>query len=366
MRMKKVFIILSILLTLVAIPATVFLAVQQQELRKKAAPATTLAITPSTVTKNVGEEFSVDVKMDTGENAVVAAEVHVTYDATKLEGISITNGAFMTNIIAPGVIEAGTASISVGAVNSVTPARGQGNIATIRFKTLAVTTSPISLRIGSTSFLTGPGEGTKNLLIGSSPSTVTIRSSGAASATPTPTPTQSSTNATPTSTRSGTLSPTPTNNALTPTPTRTTTIVPTPTVVTSTGTRSLTIATPTNNANVSESVPVIRGTAPPGSTVTVTIYSSPQTCTVVADQTGSWVCSPSSPLASGPHTVVASSFDTTSGQSQSVSQTFVVVTGSTASTSSNGIPVSGNESITLVLIALSIILFLSGLQLARF
>ena len=113
--MRKRLFIIFIFLTLIAIPATIFLAVQRQELRKQAAPATTLSLSPSSLNKKVGETFSVEVLIDTAANQVISSEIYLTFDPTKLEAQTITNGALFPNILTSGVVESGKASITVGA-----------------------------------------------------------------------------------------------------------------------------------------------------------------------------------------------------------------------------------------------------------
>ncbi|MFZ5845082.1 MAG: cohesin domain-containing protein, partial [Patescibacteria group bacterium] len=157
---KKLFIIV-IFLTL-AIPATIFLAVQRQELRQRAAPATTLSLSPGSLTKKVGETFSIEVVIDTAENQVVSADIYLTFDPTKLEAQTITNGALFPNILTSGVVASGTASITVGAPSSAKPVKGTGTAAVVRFKALEATTTPASIRFAANTFVGALGEGATN------------------------------------------------------------------------------------------------------------------------------------------------------------------------------------------------------------
>ena len=188
--MKRVVFIIVGLITLIAIPATVFLSMRSQELRKRAAPATNIALSPASVTKAPNEEFTLEARLDTGDNQVVAAQINILYDATKLEALTINNGTLFPNIISSGVIGNGTASIAVGAANTTTPIHGTGTAAVIKFKALASTTSPVSIRFANDTYVGALGEGSVNVLIGSSPTTVTITGGGSSnniSAVPTPT-----------------------------------------------------------------------------------------------------------------------------------------------------------------------------------
>lgn len=189
--MKRLVYIIVGLIILIAIPLTVFLGSRSQELRKKAAPATNIALTPASVTRAVNEEFTLEARIDTADNQVVAAQINLIYDPTKLEATSITNGTLFPNILSSGVVGNGTASIAVGAANTTTPVHGTGTAAVIRFKTLASTISPITIRFAPDTYVGALGEGSTNVLIGTTPTTVTI-TGGAGTTTgtqPTPTPT---------------------------------------------------------------------------------------------------------------------------------------------------------------------------------
>ena len=195
--MKKIVFFVVGFILLITIPAIVYFVGQQQDIRSKAAPATTLLFSPTTVTKPVDEQFSVNVDMNTGTNNVTAVKVVVTFDSTKLEATSITNGAFAPKITASGVVAAGTASITVAANNTTDPMQGTGTIAIIRFKGKAATTTPIQLKFDTTTFGSGLTE-TTNVITTMGTASVTIKGSGTTenivatmekSDVPTPTPT---------------------------------------------------------------------------------------------------------------------------------------------------------------------------------
>ena len=140
---------------------------QQQELRSKAAPATVLALNPKTTTKTKGDIFSFDIQIDTASNNVAMAELHLMYDATKLEALSITNGPLAPKIAASGVVGSGTASITVRAENTTKPIKGTGTIAVIRFKAIGATDVPIQVKFDTTTFVSGLGESNPNVLTSS-------------------------------------------------------------------------------------------------------------------------------------------------------------------------------------------------------
>jgi hypothetical protein len=164
-----------------------------------------------------------------------------------------------------------------------------------------------------------------------------------------------------TTTRTSTITAASQTGTVTPTPSKT----PTPTPTSSSGsTNQVTVSYPTNSTNVSTRRPTISGTAPANATVTVTIYSTPQTCVVVASSSGTWSCTPQSDLADGPHNVVVSVVHPTTGQTYTTTQSFVVVT-STALTTTNGVPVSGDPVATVALIFTGMSLIGTGIYTAR-
>lgn len=335
--MKRVVFIIVGLITLIAIPATVFLSMRSQELRKRAAPATNIALSPASVTKAPNEEFTLEARLDTGDNQVVAAQINIVYDPTKLEALTINNGTLFPNIISSGVIGNGTASIAVGAANTTTPIHGTGTAAVIKFKTLASTTSPVSIRFANDTYVGALGEGSVNVLIGSSPTTVTITGGGSANI-----------SAVPTATPSATINPT-------------ITLTPTPTASDSASPSAVTIKTPTVNQSVSTDQPTITGKAPAGSVVTIVIHSSEEiTATVTADANGNWTYTVPQPISSGPHTIVVAAKDPKTNQTTTATLAFVVATTDENGASGSAIPATGAVENTFILLGLGIIFILAG------
>ncbi len=322
--MKRILLIAGLILLLVTVPVLIFIVRQRQELRKKAAPATTLAFLPSSVSKKVGDTFSLEIRIDSAENQVVATELHIVFDPDKLEAQSITNGPLFPNILASGVVDRGTASITVGAANAATPVSGTGTAAVIKFKSLAGTTAPVSVRFAASTFVGALGEGAGNVLIGTTPATVTITADSVL-ITPTLAPEQG---------QGATSSSQATSSAIQ-------------------------VLSPMKGESVADDTPTIQGKAPSGSTVTVTIYSTPKTYVVTADANGNWSLTPDTPLESGPHQVVASAQDS-SGSTISTTSSFVVAGGAGSATES-ATPIAGNMETTIVLLVIGTLVFLSGL-----
>lgn len=325
--MKRIVLIMSALFLFIAIPLLVFVAMKNQELRKKAAPATTLSITPATLSKAVGDEFTLELKMNTGDNQIVAVDLKILYDPTKLEGVWIRNGSMFPNILSSGVVGSGTASIALGAPNTTTPITGSGTVATLRLKAIAATTAPITVRFGSDTFVGALNEGSTNALQSSAPGTITI--GGGTQATPTPT-------------------------SLTPT------LTPSPRATDSASSSAITISTPLANESVGSTQPTLSGTAPPSTTVTITIYSDPITITTTSDADGNWSYTLEDELAAGPHTIVVAAQDPVTGESRTATLAFVVASGNENGSSGSAIPVSGVIENTLLLLTLGIFLIITG------
>lgn len=244
--MKKILVVLIIFLILASIPLTVYLVKRRQELRKMAAPATTLSLSPSSITRNVGETFSLDVVVDTGENTISAAEIYVIFDSSKLEGQSILAGNFLPVVLVNGNISGGLASMTLGSQPNE-PKQGRGTLTSITFRAVAATEGiPIEIRFGANTQVAGIEE-QGNVLTGTTLASVTILAAGPTltptpptgpTVTPSPTPT-SPPGATPTPTTAPTVTPTPPLGGEPSTPT------PTPTPSSETGLPETSILTPT-------------------------------------------------------------------------------------------------------------------------
>jgi large repetitive protein len=346
-RMKKVLLYISIGLLLLAIPAGVFYLGQQKDVRTKAAPATTLSLTPAVQTVAVGDNLKLNVDIDPGSNQVISADIYLTYDPTKLEAKTITNGSSAPRVLNSGIIENGTASIKVGAASNTQPITARGTIAVVTFTAKDATSNftPTTVQFASNTFVGGLNEPTANVLVGTAPAKITITSG-----TPTLTPT---------------LIPTVTPTATPASPTGGLTPTLTPTIAASgsaeASASALQILTPEENASITTSQPVIQGTAPPGSTVTIVIHSdTTQTVTVTTNASGNWVFTPTTPLEPGPHTIVVSAL-TASGATQTTTLTFVVAGAGEAGASESAIPISGTIQTTLLFVGLAILLMTSGL-----
>ncbi|KKU82297.1 MAG: hypothetical protein UY10_C0037G0004 [Microgenomates group bacterium GW2011_GWA2_47_8] len=335
LRMKKIFLFVSIGIMLLAIPLTVFFVGKNQEIRKRAAPASTLSLSPSAITKKVDETFTVEARIDTGTNQVGVVQIRVIYDPAKLQALDITNGPLAPSISVSGKIDAtGKASITVGARSTTQPITGSGTIAILTMKAIAASATPVSVRFTPLpdTYANAIGE-QDNVLIGTTPANVTILNADG-------TPAASGSDTIPTAAPSAALS-----------------LAPTP-VATDSGeatASAVTIESIRTNEEITTDTPTFSGTAPPGATVTLTIYSEPRTVVVTVDANGNWTYTPEEGLESGPHTVTAMVSDPATDETSTTSVPFVI-----NSDTENGIPVSGNFDVTIILVALGTLFMLSG------
>lgn len=160
-------------------------------LRGRAAPNSTLAFVPSSKTATVGTQFPLVATITRGTNQPSAAELHISFDNTKLRLDSIMASTVFTQVLTAAAIDntAGTGSIVVGIpppAPSPTPAPGNLPVASFTFTALASSTTPVSVIFTTQTKAAGIGE-TANILTGMTPATVTIGGSGnVPTSTPTP------------------------------------------------------------------------------------------------------------------------------------------------------------------------------------
>ena len=336
--MKKIIFFIILLIILAVVPLTVYMVGQQQELRSKAAPATVLTLNPNTMTKNKGDIFSFDVQIDTAANNVAVAELHVIYDATKLEALSITNGPLAPKIAASGVVGGGTASITVRAENTTKPIKGTGTIAVIRFRAIERTETLSQVKFDTTTFVSGLGESNPNVLTSSIPASVTISAGQSSQTVPTSIPTV----------------------APTPRPTTDQPLAETPTPTPQASPSAIQGTIQKDESGVSPNAPLIQGVAPPGSTVTIVIHSDPITVVVTTDANGNYQYTPTQPLTDGTHTIIVTS-QNQDGTANTASSEFTVSASTSGELIEEPMPTSGTYTYTIVLIGISVLLFIGGI-----
>jgi len=343
--MKKVLIILTGIILLVSIPIIVFFVGQQQEIRNKAAPATTLSIQPDKTSVSVGETVIWKILINTAENRVASAKVSLIFDQTKFEALSITNSTLAPRILNQGTLGAGTATITVAAQNTTNPITGQGEIAILRLKALNGSATPVAVQFATDSFVAGIGEDNPNVLTSTQPGSITIVGG---------------------------------NSDMAAAPTNTTTFppggVPSPTAIPTTKSLENLVAQPASPSALNFTVdaeatrggkPLFKGTAPAGATITIVIHAvSPQTQVVTADTTGNWETTPAIALKTGTYTVVVTALHPTTGTTETVSSSFTISGGIGGAEENeitgDAIPETGSTETTLILLVAGCLMMVFG------
>ena len=223
MNTKKLIIsVVGVLVLVGGLAFGVLLVKRNQDIREKAAPATSFTISPAQQSKTAGSSVSVDVVMDTGSNQVVALDIALSFDPQGLDIISITQGGAISNFnneLKKQIDPSGRILYSAYTADRTKAVSGSGlSVLTITGK-VKDSASQGSYRISflSQSSVGGLGEAAANLLTNTAPGSVNVEG-GASTPTPTATPLPSpSGQATPTSTPVTTATPTATP-VNTPTP----------------------------------------------------------------------------------------------------------------------------------------------------
>jgi hypothetical protein len=261
---------LVLILTGIGIVAGVLLVQQQQEIRRQAAPATTIYFDPSTTSVDIGEIVNLDILVDAGENYLATVLLEINYQSAVLDPVDLTFSSLLPETLRlvdtsqPGEIT-GSAGSGVPTVNPPISGTRQ-KIASLSFEALtaASTGTVISFGANTSAYSATEDEAVgSNLIVLKNPATIIVLGSETPTLTPTPTPTPISQGglgggAVPTSTPT----PTPVPGATsTPTPTPTSggqggteipTSTPTPTASPTPTTTSGTTPTPTQAEAIPE------------------------------------------------------------------------------------------------------------------
>jgi hypothetical protein len=118
---KNLVIIGILAVLLITIPLTLFFVKQQQDLRSKAAPSSTLSMTTAQASLPVGQTFSVDVMLDPGNNVPSFVKFSISFDPQKLELTQITPDAQnITSTLSGPEISTNSATIDLGINRALT------------------------------------------------------------------------------------------------------------------------------------------------------------------------------------------------------------------------------------------------------
>lgn len=187
---KKIFLLGFILVLLVAIPLTVYLAQQQQKTRSGAAPSTTLSIvesgkTNSSVIATVDQTISFDIMANPGSNQVSFVKFTLNYDGTKIAttdaGLVANTTTGLPNIASGPTYDTNSVSITLNV--GASPQQSltlPTKLATISFKAIASTDGvPTRITFADAQAMSSGGESAfnENVFSTSSPADITISGS---------------------------------------------------------------------------------------------------------------------------------------------------------------------------------------------
>ena len=94
--------------------------------------AQTFSLSPQSASKTVGEDFTVDLNIDTESKAVAGADVKITYDADTIEMVRVVNGDFFSE--GANNISAGRLYVAGFFSEQFKTKTGTGKVATLTVK----------------------------------------------------------------------------------------------------------------------------------------------------------------------------------------------------------------------------------------
>ena len=167
---------LYILLVLGFLVSTLFfglsLVKQRQELREKAAGATVLTLVPNKSQIGIGEEVTIDVRVDSGTDQVIAIDLTINFDPVVFDGISFENTTYLPQILTPATITNGSAHIVFGSTTTE-PKQGSGVVAQLVLRSKAQATAS-QISFSSETRAAGLGQGNTNIIASLIPATISV------------------------------------------------------------------------------------------------------------------------------------------------------------------------------------------------
>lgn len=178
---------LTLLIQLIALPLLLILTREPQNSQGKAAPSTSIALTPETTLNNPqnlqkDEYFSTDIVIEPGANLITQAKIEIIYDSSKIElvktlPISINSEVFPKTVIRP-VFSSGKIELTLTTDNPAKPITEKVKVATLYFKALD-SANRSYIYFGDKTQLLGVGTASGNVLQGTNPEIITISTASA-------------------------------------------------------------------------------------------------------------------------------------------------------------------------------------------
>lgn len=190
MNAKNLIIAIIVLLVVIGgAAAGIILFQRNQDIRERADPATTIEISVSNPTPTVGSNFNAVLNIDTATNYFITADITVPFDATKLQAENVTKGVFVQSATLQNVdIDNALGKVSFELLVPINqnPLQGNGILAIVEFQAIGEGVASIDLDPKST--VGAADEGGQNVLVGTTPASVTITDTGGPPPSPTATP----------------------------------------------------------------------------------------------------------------------------------------------------------------------------------
>lgn len=150
---KKAASITALVLIVLAIPLTVFISQQQQEIRQRAQevtpqgggppPEISLALSPATYSTTIGSTFNSQLSLTAGSNNITGVDVTLPYNKDVLEVTGFEPASTFNNQLV-NTFNNQTGTLRYSAVNTQSSANGTVNIGTITFRAKAEGTSAVT------------------------------------------------------------------------------------------------------------------------------------------------------------------------------------------------------------------------------
>lgn len=155
---KKIFLLGFILVILIAIPFTVYIAQKRQQIVSTATKSTTLSFEPSSPTVKVNDILSLDIILDPGTgstaNQVSFVKLTIIFDPLKFTTESLKPNTdspnTLTSVLEDTALTSGkaTISLSIGA-DPTKVVTTKTKIATLKLKALSTTSTPSKIEFAS-------------------------------------------------------------------------------------------------------------------------------------------------------------------------------------------------------------------------
>lgn len=184
---KKFFLLGFLIVLLFAIPLTVYLTGQKQQVSSQATPATTINFKPPNASINIGDTTSFDVMMNPGTNQVSFVKLVLTYDATKFSvdpAFGLAPNTTNFTVLTGPTYNSGNVSVALSVGSNPAAVISQTTkLATLTLKAIAGTngsTTPIGVDSSTQVLSIGSADQASENVLASQPAPATATIGGSA------------------------------------------------------------------------------------------------------------------------------------------------------------------------------------------